>query len=140
MKKNETGKMAKHDWQKRQKPPRLQTSAGALNILLRKAAGLFTFKSAFYLFTVLPFYLQKGSFTFLPFNLFTFKKGLLLFYLLTFLPLKVPLFHFNPLHGFLFLAGHLGQVDRQDAVVDLGLDFILVNVVRQEQRLLVLRV
>lgn len=117
--------MAKHDWQKRQKPPRLQTSAGALNILLRKAAGLFTFKSAFYLFTVLPF---------------TFKKGLLLFYLLTFLPLKVPLFHFNPLHGFLFLAGHLRQVDRQDAVVDLGLDFILVNVVRQEQRLLVLRV
>ena len=120
MKKNETGKMAKHDWQKRQKPPRLQTSAGALNILLRKAAGLFTFKSAFYLFT--------------------FKKGLLLFYLLTFLPLKVPLFHFNPLHGFLFLAGHLRQVDRQDADVDLGLDFLLVNVVRQEQRLLVLRV
>ena len=111
--------MAKHDWQKRQKPPRLFASAGALNMLLRKAAGLFTF---------LPLYLSA------------FKNGLLPFYCFTFLPLKVPLFHFNPLHGFLFLAGHLRQVDRQDAVVDLGLDFLLVNVVRQEQRLLVLRV
>jgi hypothetical protein len=87
MKKNETGKMAKHDWQKRQKPPRLQTSAGALNILLRKAAGLFTFKSAFYLFTVLPFYLQKGSFTFLPFNLFTIKSAFISLQSASWLPL-----------------------------------------------------